>query len=92
MKESDGVYKPHLKDYISFLIAEVKVTLKHIRYYRKLRFKKVSKKNTFYMVFEPFRGHPGLADRMKAIISTYNLAKSNGYDFKIFFKTTFAIF
>ena len=89
MKESTGVYKPHFKDYIDFLKAEIKVAIKHIRYYRKMRFKKVNNKNVFYMVFEPFRGHPGLADRMKAIISTYSLSKSNCYDFKIFFKTPF---
>ena len=43
------------------------------------------------MVFEPFRGHPGLADRLKAIINTYNLAKSNNYDFKIYFTTPFKL-
>lgn len=89
--ESDGVYKPRLKDYISFFKSDIKYIIKSMRYYRKLRFVKAQKVNTFYMIFEPFRGHPGLADRLKAIISTYNLAKSNGYEFKVFFETPFKL-
>lgn len=88
-KESDGVYKPVFKDKIAFIKADIKAFIKHMRYYRKLRFNHAKNKGIFYMVFEPFRGHPGLADRLKAIISTYNIAKANGYDFKIFFETPF---
>lgn len=86
---SDGVYKPKFKDYIDFAKGAVKSFIKNLRYYKLMRLTRAEKKNTFYMIFEPFRGHTGLADRMKAIISTYNLAKSNGYDFKIYFKTPF---
>lgn len=89
MKESDGVYEPRFKDYVSFLKGDAKAIIKHLRYYAKMRLKPAQKRGVFYMVFEPFRGHPGLADRLKAIISTYNIAKSNGYDFKIYFKTPF---
>ena len=90
-KESDGVYKPVFKDQIAFIKADIKAFIKHLRYYYKMRFKHAKNIGTFYMVFEPFRGHPGLADRMKAIISTYNIAKANGYDFKIFFETPFKL-
>ncbi|MBP3613326.1 MAG: hypothetical protein J6J37_00890 [Bacteroidaceae bacterium] len=90
-KESDGVYKPHFKDYISFFIGDIKICIKQLRYIHKLRFKRAKKRGVFYMVFEPFRGHPGLADRLKAIINTYNLAKSNGYDFKIYYTTPFKL-
>lgn len=41
------------------------------------------------MVFDPERGHPGLADRLKAVISTYNIAKKNHYRFKLYFETPF---
>lgn len=91
IQESEGVYKPRIKDFISFIRADIKAIVKQARYYKKFRFKRVNKRATFYMVFEPFRGHPGLADRMKAIISTYNLAKSNGYNFKIYFNTPFTL-
>lgn len=88
-KESNRVYTPRFKDYISFLIFDLKSIIKQIRYWSKLRFKRARKKDVFFMVFEPFREHPGIADRIKAIISTYNLAKSNGYEFKLLFTTPF---
>lgn len=90
-KVSDGVYKPVFKDKIAFIKADIKAFIKHTRYYCKMRLNRAKNKGTFYMVFEPFRGHPGLADRLKAIISTYNVAKANGYDFKIFFETPFIL-
>ena len=91
MKESDGIYKPCFKDYIDFARGIIKMFIKNCRHYKKMRFRHAKTINTFYMVFEPWRGHPGLADRMKAILSTYNLAKSSGYNYKLFFETPFKL-
>lgn len=46
-------------------------------------------KNVFYFVIAPHIKHPGLADRMKAIVDCYNIAKMNGYQFRIVFKIPF---
>ena len=46
-------------------------------------------KNVFYFVIAPGIKHPGLADRMKAIVDCYNIAKLNGYQFRVVFKIPF---
>ena len=53
-----------------------------MRYWRKLSLDKAKKRNILYFVFEPDVPHPGLADRLKAVISLYNIAKNNGYECK----------
>lgn len=45
--------------------------------------------NVFYFYISPKLKHPGLADRLKAIISCYYIAKQNGYQFKIIFNNPF---
>lgn len=70
---------------------DIKYFLHNIWYWHKLRLCKAKKTNVLYFVFEPHRSHSGLADRLKAVISLYNLAKANGYDFKLYFKTPFAL-
>lgn len=60
-----------------------------MRYWRKLSLGKAKKRNILYFVFEPDVPHPGLADRLKAVISLYNVAKAHGYDFKFYFETPF---
>lgn len=47
--------------------------------------------DTFYFVIDPHLRHPGLADRLKAIINAYNEAKKNGLKFKIVYKTPFLL-
>lgn len=47
--------------------------------------------NTFFFVIAPNVKHPGLADRMKAIIDCYQIAKMNGYDFRIVFDIPFKL-
>lgn len=42
-------------------------------------------------MIDPRFNHPGLADRMKAIIACYNEAKKNGLHFKIIFKQPFVL-
>lgn len=48
-------------------------------------------KNTFFFIIDPTRKHPGLADRIKAIVHCYNIAKLNGYQFKIIYKDPFPL-
>ena len=74
-----------------YLKYDIKYFLHNIRYWRKFRLKKASQKDVLYFVFEPDVPHPGLADRLKAVISLYNAAKGNGYDFKFFFQTPFEL-
>lgn len=47
--------------------------------------------DTFFFVLAPGLKHPGLADRLKAIIDCYDVAKTNGYAFRIVFKEPFAL-
>ena len=60
-------------------------------YILRMRIGKTYRRNTFFFVIAPNIKHPGLADRMKAIINCYNIAKLNGYDFRIVFKIPFRL-
>lgn len=65
--------------------------LKKDLYYVK-RFKWWGKfhRNTFFFMIDPeLCHHPGLADRLKAIVRCYGVAKKNGYHFKIVYKHPF---
>ena len=74
-----------------YLKYDIKYFLHNIKYWKKCRFRKAQKKNVLYFVFEPDMPHPGLADRLKAVISLYNVAKANGYGFKFYFETPFRL-
>ncbi len=52
-----------------------------------------AKNELFFVIAEGGGGikHPGLADRLKAIIDCYNIAKMNGYRFRIVFKSPFPL-
>ena len=63
------------------------ILLRH--YVKKFRLKHARYRNIVYFVIDPHRTHPGLADRIKAIINTYNWAKKNGLEFKLIFNTPF---
>lgn len=54
-----------------------------LKYVIKIRVKGLKLKNVFFFVFDPNFSHPGLADRFKAIVSCYYIAKINNYEFKI---------
>lgn len=69
----------------------VKNLQRNVPYILRLRLCSAYKKNTFCFVIDPNIKHPGLADRMKAMIDCYNIAKLNGYDFRIVFKTPFRL-
>lgn len=42
-------------------------------------------------LFAPHYSHPGLADRLKAILGCYYIAKQNGYSFKIVWREPFPL-
>lgn len=70
---------------------ELKYFIHNCQYLTKFRFRKAKKRNILYFIFEENGHHPGLADRIKAIISLYNVAKGNRYQFKVFFETPFVL-
>lgn len=63
----------------------------NLPFLKKMKFSKAYDENTFYFVISPYTKHPGLSDRLKAIVTCYNLAKKYGYNFKIVFKQPFAL-
>lgn len=70
---------------------DIKYFLHNCYYYRKLRFCKAKEKNILYFVFDPSIEHPGVADRLKAIVSLYNVAKKNGYRFKFYYNDPYEL-
>lgn len=80
-----------LNSKLVFLKYDLKFFLHNCRYYLRYRPGTARKKNVMYFVFEPDGKHPGLADRIKAIISLYNICKANGYQFKFYYETPFLL-
>lgn len=70
---------------------DLKFFLRNLRYRMRLRPVKARERDVLYFVFEPGMKHAGLADRFKAIIALYNLCKRNGYRFKMYWQTPFAL-
>lgn len=74
-----------------FLECDIKNFIKNsiIRFkYRPIRAKK---KNVYCCVFEDNKKHSGLADRFKTVILQYNVAKANGYEFKLYWESPFKL-
>lgn len=57
----------------------------------RLTLKRANRVNTLIFYLDPTIGHPGLADRLKAIVSCYYIAMENGLDFKIIFNHPFKL-
>lgn len=76
---------------IIFVFCDVKNFFRNSLYRFKYRFKRVQKYNIYYCVFERNKKHAGLADRLKSVISQYNVAKMNGYQFKLVWDTPFVL-
>lgn len=47
--------------------------------------------NTVFFIIDESRKHPGFADRLKAIVCVYYIAKINGYKFKLIFSYPFKL-
>lgn len=69
----------------------VKFFLKNLKYRMKCRLRDAKRRDTLFFVFEQGIKHPGLADRLKAAVSLYNLCKKSGYQFKMYFETPFRL-
>lgn len=65
--------------------------LRSIRVLPRFSIKRARKINVLYLFFDPRLPHPGLADRIKTIVSCYFIAKTNNYDFKIIFQRPFKL-
>ena len=90
-KDTEGLNMPIFKTFIRNILHVIRPRLKNIKYYSKCKFTHCKNTNVLYFVFEPNKKHPGIADRIKAILSCYDLAKSNGYNFKLYFETPFRL-
>jgi len=73
------------------LIRPILYTSNTIKYIKKYSFARSRSKNVFFFYIDPSIGHPGLADRLKAIVSCFDTAEKNGYDYKLVFKYPFKI-
>ncbi len=73
--------------YYRFVVFKKNNILKLLKY----RFFHINTKNVFYLYFDPSLSHPGLADRLKAILCCYYIAKSNNYSFRIVFERPFLL-
>lgn len=68
---------------------DMKFLKRNCSYLTKFRLNDNYSRGAFVFVIDPKFKHPGLADRLKAIIACYNLAKKNGYSFYIVYKHPF---
>lgn len=92
IKESSGVYIPQFRDKVNFLQSDIKNFIKNLKYKKRLFSSlRAEQRDIFFMIFDPELKHPGLADRLKAVVSTYNIAKKNHYRFKLYFETPFRL-
>lgn len=69
----------------------LKVLKRNLPFALRLRPSAEYAKNEFFFVIAGGVKHPGLADRLKAIIDCYNVAKMNGYRFRIVFKSPYPL-
>lgn len=76
---------------LSHLVRSILYWENRVKIIRRYRFCKSDNLGYFYFYLLPSIKHPGLADRLKAIISCYYIAKSNGYRFKIVFESPFQL-
>lgn len=68
---------------------DMKFLKQNCTYLTKFRLNNNYSGGAFVFVIDPKFKHPGMADRLKAIIACYNLAKKNGYSFYIVYKHPF---
>lgn len=67
----------------------VKMSLRALHYLRLPQKKAIS--NVVCFIIDPSMKHLGFADRLKAIVNTYYIAKKSGLGFKLYFNHPFAL-
>lgn len=90
-KVTDGLNMPPVLTALRQVRGWIRPKWRNLTYYCKCRPGRAERRNVLVFLFEPGRKHPGIADRLKAIVSNYNLAKQNGYDFRLCFETPFRL-
>lgn len=83
-------FRTHFKR-VTWIYQFLRMLGRNVGYAPKFTYGGVKSKDVFFFVIDPRFKHPGLADRMKAIIFCYNEAKKNGLKFKIIFKEPFKL-
>lgn len=82
----------YYKKYCQTSVNDCRYWCRGLKYYRNLYHWSPDREvsgNTVFFIIDPEISHPGLADRLKAIIGTYYIARENGFDFKIIFQHPF---
>ncbi|MDO4958731.1 MAG: hypothetical protein Q4E68_05700 [Prevotellaceae bacterium] len=79
----------NIKRRYNYLKCDIMNVYRNIHYYKKLRFERVQQKNVLYFVIDPLVKHPGIADRIKAIVAIYNHTKKTDCRFKLYFRDPF---
>ena len=82
------------KKYCQTRVNDCRYWVRNLKYYAALYSWKLDRKiegHTVYFIIDPNISHPGLIDRLKAIVGTYYVAKQNGFDFKIIFTHPFLL-
>ncbi len=85
---------PFYTKYCQTYVNDCRYWVRNMRYYFRLYSWKKDKEvvgNTVYFIIDPEISHPGLADRFKAIIGSYYIAKQNGFNFKVLFSHPFVL-
>lgn len=75
----------------AFVICDIKNFIKNSLYRMKCKPVRAKNRNVYYCLFETHKKHSGVGDRLKTVISQYNIAKANGYQFKLFWETPFKL-
>lgn len=83
-------FRVHMKK-VAHLYQLVRRKLRNASHLKKMTLKSLKKADTMFFVIDPNIPHPGLADRIKAIIACYNQAKKNNLSFKIVFDIPFRL-
>lgn len=83
-------FRTHLK-YVTFIYQWIRRIARNAYHFRKMSLRKIKNADMLFFVIDPNIPHPGLADRIKAIIACYNQAKKNGLCFKIIFDIPFRL-
>ena len=84
----------YYRKYFQTSVNDMRYAIRHIHYYkRKYSWPKDRDVigNTLYFIIDSDIKHPGLVDRLKAIIGLFYVAKQNGFEFKVVFKHPFKL-
>lgn len=80
--------------YFQIKVNDIRYCIRNLKYYRKMYFFRKdidTDNNVVYFIIDSNIKHPGLADRLKAIVGSYYIAKLNNFDFKIIFDHPFKL-